>query len=729
MTSVFADSCTGYASAGWTGVIPVPPEAKFPPPAGYTGGPGIDTDATVLEGWSQTHANSSIALRMPPGVVGIDVDHYEKNGESKRGADTLAEYEAKWGPLPATWCSTARGDENGPGPSGIRFFRAPAQRYAEGLGPDIDIIQRHHRYAVVAPSVHMSAGAQYRWYGPDGNPSDGAVPSPADLPDLPEAWVAGLAAGASAAGHSAADPTSGQALLGQIMADIERRPCTNVTQAQADTAANLHDVLPGSRHDVMKDRVYHLIQLGAEGHPGTGPILEQMRAQWDALTAGEGRDHEFQNMMATAARKAVTNVGATQMRPYDPCLGYNWEGLTGGPVASLNGHSGPNGNGPPPEQEPELPGAGGPPRIVSPRYYIGAEEFDPAGVLDHTLAEAVLKRMYPALRFAFDADTWLLRAPWAWTPAPGDLSQWAVTELTGLMPKGKSDADDSTEEGKREIARAARRARFGMSSSASAIARKMKSHVMAGTHPCSVTLADLDMEPEILWAGGIAWDLRASVRGPVQADLDPGTPHLQTAGYLPEERPTPLWDAFVRAVWPDEEVRAWALRVLAVAFTGYPDKTLPILRGNTDRGKTQLVVLLSNVLGTYAHAADTKILSGAERSHASIIMALKGRRLSFIDESPRGGYAAQERLKQLTGGAQLTGNYMNKNPVTFDPTHTLILTANEDSEPALTDAAVRRRVRLIPCTGNPAEVVAARMAIGNLMEGPGRPRRPVCWPR
>jgi P4 family phage/plasmid primase-like protien len=182
----------------------------------------------------------------------------------------------------------------------------------------------------------------------------------------------------------------------------------------------------------------------------------------------------------------------------------------------------------------------------------------------------------------------------------------------------------------------------------------------------------------------------------------------------PEKRPTPYWDAFLAAVWPDEDMRAWALRVLAVAVTGYADKALPIMLGETDRGKTSVIDLMMSVLGSYAHTADARLLSPADKSHASIVYALKGRRLSFIDEAPRAGTLAQERLKQITGGADLTGNRMAENPVTFSPTHTLVLTANPEHEPNLADAAIRRRVRLIPCDGDPAAVIAARAAIGNL---------------
>ena len=96
-------------------------------------------------------------------------------------------------------------------------------------------------------------------------------------------------------------------------------------------------------------------------------------------------------------------------------------------------------------------------------------------------------------------------------------------------------------------------------------------------------------------------------------------------------------------------------------------------------------------------------------------MALSGRRFAYTDEGPRRGKASMERLKALTGGGHMTANAMRSNPVTFKPTHTLFLTSNDD--PELADPAVRSRVRLVTCTGDPAAVAAARAAIGDF-EGP-----------
>lgn len=696
-TRTFADHLLAYAQAGWPCILPVPPETKTPPPTGFTGAEGRDTQPLDLVGWARTHAGHSIALRMPDGVIGIDVDQYEKAGTQKHGAETLAAYVAQWGPLPPTWTSTARDPG---GPSRIYLFRVPAQRYATRLATsttgDVEIIQRHHRYAVVWPSSHKDAGT-YTWYDPTGAPS-ARPPAPGELAELAPAWVQGLASLAATAPASSSDEASGQALLDQLEADW-RPECAEVTSARLQATALLGRADAGSRHDTLTERVHHLVQLAASGHTGVGRALAEVRQLWEQLIAGEDRPGELERALLSTARKAVTVVGPVQV-PTDPCL--MMTGFSLPPVAA----------GDPGAADVVLPDGTAvqiaePPRWASTRQVLGAEAFDPNADLDQSLAERVLERTWPALRYAYDSRGWLVRAPERWE-LHGNLAAWAVAQLAPLMPVGDPTAEKDSD----AYARAKRRTRLMSSGGARAVANKIEDLVVGGMHPMAVALADLDADPEILWAGGMPYDLRRSAEGPTFAEIDPSTPHLATAAVRPELRPTPLWDAFTAAVWPEPELRRWALRVLAIALTGYADRALPILIGETGRGKTQLVALLMSVLGGYAHAANPKLLAANANAHDAIIFALKGRRLSFIDEAPKDNRSGQERLKQLTGGGELTANQMNQNPITFRPTHTLVLTAND--EPLLTDPAVRSRTRLIPCTGDPEQVGLARAAIGHV---------------
>jgi len=707
----YADHVADYAQAGWPCILPVPPLEKSPPPVGFTGAEGLDTNPLQLVAWAGSHAYSSIALRLPDGVIGIDVDHYDKavtqpDGSTKvvtkRGNDTLAELEQAWGTLPATWTSTSRGTLHGPGPSRILLFRAPAQRYVTKF-PDVEIIQRHHRYAVVAPSVH-EVGGTYTWYAPEGLPS-AKVPSPFDLAELPAAWAAALSEGAAAASPASSSASEGWRLLDQLRDDW-RPECAHITNSRMQAVIDVNKADAGSRHDTMTGRVHGLVQSAAQGHQGAAWALQEMRNAWDILTAGEDRGEEFERMLLTSARKAVTLVGVHQV-VRDPCLREDEFAVFASAPEDADGQ--------PLE-------AIAPPRMFSVREVIGTHLFDPVAQLDQPLAQAVLERMYPVVRYASDSGGWLLRLPDRWELSK-DLRDWCVAEVAKLMPIGDPDGDKDGE----EKGRSSRRARFHTQAGAKAIAGKMGALVAAGLHPAAVQLSDLDSQPHILWAGGYPWDLAACHEDdPIEhwlARIDPSTPHLHTAGVTPERVPTPLWDAFLEAVWPNPGTRRWALRVLSIALTGYADRALPILIGDTGRGKTQVISLLMSVLGSYAHAADPRLL-GVEgaKAHQSIVFALKGRRLSFIDEGPREGRFAQERLKQLTGGGELTANQMNQNPITFRPTHTLVLTTND--EPVLTDPAIRARARLIPCDGDPELVRLTRSAIGHTSSDAWRAEAP-----
>lgn len=338
---------------------------------------------------------------------------------------------------------------------------------------------------------------------------------------------------------------------------------------------------------------------------------------------------------------------------------------------------------------------------------IGTHPFDPdQDGSDQGLADQVLGRVYTGLRAGVDSGSWLLRGPEVWEEME-DLAAWSVSALARLMPLGRK-AGPGEDKGP-EHWQHARRALFTSSQGEGKVARKIKSITRGPDHFATIRVSSLDMDPEVLWGGGVPWDLRATGDQPVVAALDPGTPHLHTAAFAPANVPTPAWDAFLAVVWPDPEIRAWALRVLSIALAGYPDAALPVLYGSGRTGKSATVALIARALGTYAHAADPRILAGADNAHASVIYALKGRRLSFVDEGPRKGHLAAERLKQITGGAPLTGNAMRANPITFNPTHTLIMSTNE--EPSISDGALRARMRIIPCEGDRDAVRYAREAI------------------
>lgn len=173
--------------------LPLPEGQKYPPPKDTTGGRNPrPTDDEALARFDDLVGN--VCLRVADGVIGIDVDIYG----DKHGDQTMRAKVEQWGPLPDTYMSTSRDPETG---SGIYYFRVDAGTKLRGeIRPAVEIIQAHHRYAVVAPSV--VEGRAYRWFGPDLEPCD--PPNVEDLPELPREWFDGLKATVRATRRSGA---------------------------------------------------------------------------------------------------------------------------------------------------------------------------------------------------------------------------------------------------------------------------------------------------------------------------------------------------------------------------------------------------------------------------------------------------------------------------------------------------------------------------------------------
>lgn len=181
----YAMGVPAYLEQGWDGVIPLRPDGKVPYLKDVTGRDGRQATAedSLRIADRLPYCKGNLALRLPKGIVGIDVDEYDdKHGYST----TIVELTEKLGPLPFGPYSTSRG----PGVSGIWLFHLPGEyrELKDVAGADVEVIQWHHRYTQTWPSVHPRTGGIYRWYATDGTPLE-RPPRPEELPTLPQPWA------------------------------------------------------------------------------------------------------------------------------------------------------------------------------------------------------------------------------------------------------------------------------------------------------------------------------------------------------------------------------------------------------------------------------------------------------------------------------------------------------------------------------------------------------------
>lgn len=292
---------------------------KVPADAGVTGWRGTDADERALERWAATAGECQIGVRMPTGVIGIDVD--DGYGD-KNGARSLAELVARYGPLPASYSSTSRGA----GPSRITFYAVPATEcFHDAPADSIEVIQRHHRFALVAPSTHPKTGERYRWYDLSGCEID-EPPNVEDLPELPWTWVEGL----RTVKTPGSDPVTFERLRAFLEHHVDnRRPerldavleLFRARRTKGLQAARVDRIegkpATGSRHAALLAAACWAFREAAAGAFPARRAFDELHAVWLELMDEPGRrgtQREPSSEFLDACRWAVAQVDAAPER-------------------------------------------------------------------------------------------------------------------------------------------------------------------------------------------------------------------------------------------------------------------------------------------------------------------------------------------------------------------------------------------------------------------------------
>lgn len=310
----YADAAAQYWAAGWRGILPVPYGTKQIRVTGWTGNHGAWPSRPDLQAWIDgPEGDGNIALRMPPNVLGIDVDHYD----GKPGGAVLHQLEQQHGPLPATWRTTSRDD----GISGIRLYRIPeGLRWPGVLGPGIETVRTGHRYAITWPSTHPG-GNTYRWINPDGHTTVGHIPTPNELPELPHTWVTALTHGEQATDQATAG-LAPAAVTAWLTAKTVGTPCRCIDNATTRALTDLTTTHSGARHDTALAATNRILWHAGEGHTGAGTALTTIRNAFLTAVAGDrapgDAEHEWDRMITGGVDKIATDFPLEPNHP-DPC--------------------------------------------------------------------------------------------------------------------------------------------------------------------------------------------------------------------------------------------------------------------------------------------------------------------------------------------------------------------------------------------------------------------------
>lgn len=159
-----------------------------------------------------------------------------------------------------------------------------------------------------------------------------------------------------------------------------------------------------------------------------------------------------------------------------------------------------------------------------------------------------------------------------------------------------------------------------------------------------------------------------------------------------------IWQSFLYSVMQgDAELVDYLKRVAGCALTGdVSEHALIWFIGEGGNGKGTYLETLLNVYGGYAHAMRIEPLLATKYDlHPTEFCDLKGKRLTVVSESQQDRMLNEAQIKRLSGGDTITARRMRENTISFQPTHKLVISCNNEPRLPGVDQSERRRFQLL----------------------------------
>lgn len=219
----------------------------------------------------------------------------------------------------------------------------------------------------------------------------------------------------------------------------------------------------------------------------------------------------------------------------------------------------------------------------------------------------------------------------------------------------------------------------------------------------SVIAKNWDQDSLLLGCPKVTIDLRTGfARAP-----NPEDGITKQCGVAPLEGECPTWKQFlIDATGNDEEVIEFIQMWFGYLLTGLTDEqVLLFIYGPGGNGKSVFLNTVTRILGDYSATAaiDTFTKSRGDR-HPTDLAMLHGARSVSVSETEEGRSWADARLKQLTGGDEVTARFMRRDFFTFRPNFKLTIVGNHPPVLGDVDPAIRRRFLILPFTRQPKTV-------------------------
>jgi putative DNA primase/helicase len=209
-------------------------------------------------------------------------------------------------------------------------------------------------------------------------------------------------------------------------------------------------------------------------------------------------------------------------------------------------------------------------------------------------------------------------------------------------------------------------------------ASKIKGAIEVASHRAGVRVEpdQLDADPWLFNCPNGVIDLRTGLaREHRREDL---ITKLSPIAYDPSAQASRFLQFLLECMGGDVALAAYVLRFLGYAMTGsVREHVFGLWHGAGRNGKSTLINAALHVFGDYGGSIPADVLlDQGHAQHPTGLMDLHGRRFVATVEPPAGRRWNESLVKMLTGGDPITARRMRMDPVTFSPTHTIVMACN-----------------------------------------------------
>jgi putative DNA primase/helicase len=220
---------------------------------------------------------------------------------------------------------------------------------------------------------------------------------------------------------------------------------------------------------------------------------------------------------------------------------------------------------------------------------------------------------------------------------------------------------------------------------------------VAGTDPgIVVSVEQLDAHPLLLACPNGTVDLTSGQLRPACRD------DLLTRGITVDydrDAFSERWVAFLDDIFgSDMELICYVQRLLGYCLTGVvSEHIVPVLTGTGANGKSTLIGVVQDLLGEHAITApEGLIIQRGHEPHPERLAVLRGRRMVVSAELEEHAVLAEGVAKMLSGGDTISARELYGRRFNFRPTHKIVLVTNHRPHVHGVDAAIWRRLRVVP---------------------------------